>query len=58
MASIEIPCANPDCDSENVDLINSTEIEDRVIHQFVCNDCRTHFEISTKLQNVKIPKPI
>lgn len=57
MASIEIPCANPDCHSENVTLKESIETRNGVFeHFFKCDDCETRFYIATELLTVKIPE--
>jgi hypothetical protein len=57
MASIEITCANPDCDSEDITLKESIETRNGVFeHSFECNICHTRFFIATELITVKIPE--
>lgn len=56
MGSINVPCANPDCDSEDTTYITNTEIGNEVAHKFVCNFCKTEFDLYTRLECVKIPK--
>lgn len=59
-ASIDVPCANQECNSGNIDLISSnSEIIssiDGFKHKFKCNDCLTEFSIFTTLLETKIPE--
>lgn len=54
MASIEVPCANIECDSEDVVLVKSKEVEDEVRHEFRCNFCGCEFVGYTRLAQVKL----
>jgi len=57
MASIEIKCANLDCNSDNVDLKESVETRFGVFeHVFDCIECKTRFYIATELLTVKTPE--
>lgn len=56
MNSFDVPCANIDCDSEDITRISSTEIGNEVKHHFRCDFCKTEYDIYTRLENIKIPK--
>lgn len=56
MASIEVKCANQNCNSENVNLKESVETRWGVFeHSFECTDCKTRFYIATELLAVSEP---
>ena len=57
MGAIEVPCANIDCDSEDVKLLESIPTRTDVFeHVFQCNDCDTRFCIATQMLFVRVPK--
>jgi len=59
MASIEIPCANPNCDSDDITLKESINTRSGIFeHSFECNYCHTRFYIATELLTVSIPKDV
>lgn len=60
MASIDVPCANHDCDSEDITLIKSKPLLGGASfkHDFKCDVCSTTFSLLTSLDSVKIPKVI
>lgn len=59
MASIDIPCANPDCSSEDIEHKSYNETRPGVFeHIFECSDCKTRFCVATELIFVKIPEGI
>jgi len=56
MASIDIPCPNQECDSEDITLINSKSLLSTSFkHNFKCDICGTTFSLITALDSVKIP---
>ena len=55
MNSFDVPCANVDCDSDDITRVSSTEIENEVKHHFICDFCKTKFDIYTRLENIRIP---
>lgn len=57
MASIDVPCVNPECDSEDIEILSSAETRNGVFeHIFKCSTCDTKFCISTELIFTKIPQ--
>ena len=58
MASIDVPCANQECDSEDIELIKSEDFLQGFKHRMKCNVCNTTFSLVTCLDDVKIPKGV
>jgi len=58
MGEIEIPCANQECDSMDVELLNTVLLTQENKHEFKCNACGAEFPIYTRLGKVKIPQEI
>jgi len=56
MGVIEVPCANQECDSMDVELLNTILLTCENKHEFQCNVCGTEFPIYTRLGKVKIPQ--
>ncbi len=56
MGVIEVPCANQECDSIDVELLNTILLTCENKHEFQCDVCYTKFSIYTRLGKVKIPK--
>ena len=56
MASIDVPCANQECDSYNVALLESVDFLQGFKHKMKCVDCKTTFSLVTCLDDVVIPR--
>jgi len=56
MGTIEVVCANQECDSDNISHLGYVELTCEVKHNFICNYCKTNFSIYTRLGKVKIPQ--
>ena len=56
MGTIEVPCANQECDSEDVELLNTILLTFENKHEFQCIVCGAEFPIYTRLGKVRIPK--
>jgi len=56
MGIIEVSCANQECDSIDVTLLNTVLLTCENKHEFQCMVCGAEFSIYTRLGRVKIPK--
>ena len=61
MGIIDVPCANQECDSEDIELISSENKQiagiDGFVHRFICNHCSTKFSLFTAvLDDTQIPE--
>jgi hypothetical protein len=54
MAAIDIPCANQQCDSEDVYLVSSCEHGNGFRHSLRCNACSTRFELLTEITDIRV----
>ncbi len=58
MGSIEVPCANQECDSIDVKLLTTVLLTYENKHEFQCIVCDTRFSIYTRLGKVNIPQEV
>ena len=58
MGIIHVPCANQECDSEDITLVVSHVLLNGFKHDFSCDICNTTFSVLTSLDSVKIPKGV
>jgi len=58
MGIIEVPCANIDCDSIDVSLVDTILLTCENQHKFQCNYCKTEFSIYTRLGKIKLKEDI
>lgn len=64
MGTIEVSCANQECDSEDVEIITTKDVEMIVLetklqgseHTCRCNFCNNEFSLFTGFSDVKIPQ--
>lgn len=56
MASIDVPCVNQECDSEDVVILRSDVLLNGFKHSLKCNFCNTTFSLLTAIDDTIIPE--